>query len=690
MAEIARALIEFVNDAELLARFNNDRDEDAFRALLEKYLGLVFGVAMRRTKDYALAEDVSQSVFTILAKKAHRLRATPTLAPWLYGCTLIECGQALRRNRAYEKKMKAFGEESKALPGRDVCSEVMPLLDEAIQRLSSKDRVLIILRFFERKSFREIATELGKGEAAVQKRTERAIEKLSDLLKRKGVIIPIAVLTFGLSTELAKAAPVGLAAAIAKGSLGGGSVMTAKTLILKTIKLMINTKAKTTGAVALIASVTICLQWTQNRQLRTELAKATELLETASNPQEPASVSAESESSSPLSKRPQKGNSLRDWQQALYEPDPVVRTARIGELLETLNTAEAVSVAQLFEKAQKEGLQIDEEYRLFLRSWGKRDGAGALAHALDQAGKVYPTRFHPTAEVLAALAGWASADAQNARAWVENLPDESLKWHFVSGLLEGWSISDFQSAAAFAQKCPGGEADEGRVRNDWISVLLQRSLSEGGVPAVQHWIASIPNDETTLAFKQEALGRAVRIMLESDPFAAANSISQSGDASYVTADTLAYTAERLAIISPTEALSWVTTLNGAKPGDVDTAAARVMQSWTLQDSQGAADWLAQNRDIPQYDAMASSYASTLGLTDPVTALAWSRTVNNPHMRNQAEIDVMAQFYARDGTTSGAEPSANGLTDALLRQARATADIQRKQSEIQRLLFLQHD
>src|SRR5688572_13007456 len=88
---------ESSGDDGLLQAFASHGSQDAFRALVEKYLGLVRGIARRGLGDPQAAEEVAQNVFTILARKAQRLKATPSLAGWIHRVTVIECADALRR-----------------------------------------------------------------------------------------------------------------------------------------------------------------------------------------------------------------------------------------------------------------------------------------------------------------------------------------------------------------------------------------------------------------------------------------------------------------------------------------------------------------------------------------------------------------------------------------------------------------
>jgi hypothetical protein len=68
------------DDEVLLRAFAEKRSEEAFRLLVERYAGLVFGVAVRRTTVRELAEEATQNVFVVLARKAHRLSLAGTCA----------------------------------------------------------------------------------------------------------------------------------------------------------------------------------------------------------------------------------------------------------------------------------------------------------------------------------------------------------------------------------------------------------------------------------------------------------------------------------------------------------------------------------------------------------------------------------------------------------------------------------
>src|SRR5262245_39764276 len=83
-------------DAELLSRFASTGDETAFCGIVERHAPMVRGVAWRRTQDRALTDEITQTVFSILARKAGALRHGE-LAGWLHRTAFMETRNVCRK-----------------------------------------------------------------------------------------------------------------------------------------------------------------------------------------------------------------------------------------------------------------------------------------------------------------------------------------------------------------------------------------------------------------------------------------------------------------------------------------------------------------------------------------------------------------------------------------------------------------
>lgn len=199
----------------LLQEYVRDGSQAAFAGLVERYLGFVYGVCRRETGDPCLAEDVTQVVFLLLARKAPTLRPGTVLSGWLFQTARFASRDALkresRRQRREEKAAEAMLQE---LTPDLTWHELEPVLNDALARLSEADRNIVLLRFFEDQSLKAVGEAFGISEDTARKRVARAIEKLRAHLKKHGFSVTGAVLMALLSSQPAEALPASAATSI--------------------------------------------------------------------------------------------------------------------------------------------------------------------------------------------------------------------------------------------------------------------------------------------------------------------------------------------------------------------------------------------------------------------------------------------------------------------------------------------
>jgi RNA polymerase sigma factor (sigma-70 family) len=217
-------------DMQLLARYTRHRAEDAFAEVVRRHLDLVFSAALRQVRSPQLAEEVAQSVFTDLARQAHRLAPDTILTAWLYQVTRRTAIDVVRREARRQLREQVACELNAMNTSAADWTYIEPLLDEAMHVLEEADRTAVLLRYFENKSLREVGQTLGTNEDAARKRVSRAVERLREFFAKRGVTIGASGLVIAISANAVQAAPVGLAVTIsAAAALVGASVATAAT-----------------------------------------------------------------------------------------------------------------------------------------------------------------------------------------------------------------------------------------------------------------------------------------------------------------------------------------------------------------------------------------------------------------------------------------------------------------------------
>ena len=196
-----------VEDAELLGRFAEHRDEDAFAALLRLHGPMVLGVCRRVLGDEQDAEDVFQATFLVLARKAASIRSRGTLADWLYRVAsrlALAVRSASSRRIIVERQATPMQQTD---PTAEIAwRDLRPVLDEELSRLPEKYRLPVVLCYLEGKTHAEAAGELGWPCGTVAGRLARARELLRGRLARRGLGLSSAVLATLLAGQTAPAA----------------------------------------------------------------------------------------------------------------------------------------------------------------------------------------------------------------------------------------------------------------------------------------------------------------------------------------------------------------------------------------------------------------------------------------------------------------------------------------------------
>ena len=217
--------MRLLDDAGLLSAYASQRSEEAFATLVERHVSLVYSSALRQARDPHLAEEITQAVFIILARKAGSLARKPCCPA---GCAARRALPRATRskpntaantaNRRHtwnpllnEREPPTCGRKSRRCWMKPWRNSARPTATPWCCAITSKSR------------WRKWARRSALSEDAAQKRVSRALEKLRKFFTKRGVASTAAVIAGAISANSVQAAPAALAKTVTAVAMAKGA-----------------------------------------------------------------------------------------------------------------------------------------------------------------------------------------------------------------------------------------------------------------------------------------------------------------------------------------------------------------------------------------------------------------------------------------------------------------------------------
>jgi RNA polymerase sigma factor (sigma-70 family) len=208
-------------------------DERGFDALVRRYAPMVFA-RCRRSLDGADADDATQAVFLVLARRRDQAAASPAIAAWLLVTADLVTRRALRDRRRRQTAERSA--PIPPMPQEPAMDDIKDHLDACLGELPAEERSAVQLHCLAGHTLAEVAQHTGVSPSAVYKRIQRGVERLRVLLTRRGITVPTALILALLASEARAAVPADLMARLsgsAPAAAGVGSTATASATALR-------------------------------------------------------------------------------------------------------------------------------------------------------------------------------------------------------------------------------------------------------------------------------------------------------------------------------------------------------------------------------------------------------------------------------------------------------------------------
>ena len=174
-----------LTDEVLVKLIVSSKDPILFKVLYERYIFKVFNTSLSFSNNNQEAEDICQDIFLKLLDKIHTFNGTSKFSTWLYSFTYNHCVNYFHRNKVnkFEKitsNIEQMCDEVIAQSNDEELVQMKKLekLGEALELIPFEDKQILILKYQEFKSVKDLMDLHNAGESAIKMRLKRAKEKL--------------------------------------------------------------------------------------------------------------------------------------------------------------------------------------------------------------------------------------------------------------------------------------------------------------------------------------------------------------------------------------------------------------------------------------------------------------------------------------------------------------------------------
>lgn len=167
------------SDKVLIKRFLQKKDVSAFSKLYDRYSDKVYGRCLQFFQDKEKAKDATQEIFIKVLYQLHTIKEEDYFSTWLYTVTYRYCVDKFREEKKHffaeeEKAVNVYYEEQEEV-FEDIYSDI---LEEGLQKLDKEERTIIMMKYVDEMSVKQISEVLGLGSSAVKMRLKRSRDKL--------------------------------------------------------------------------------------------------------------------------------------------------------------------------------------------------------------------------------------------------------------------------------------------------------------------------------------------------------------------------------------------------------------------------------------------------------------------------------------------------------------------------------
>ena len=174
-------------DVELIQLYLSTRNSGYFQVLYRRYSGKVYSKCISLLKDEALAQDAAQEIFTKIYLNLAKFSERSKFSTWIYSITYNYCIDFLRKRKKeknlFSSEMEDPPDVVEDVPDTELMEMEVSRLKIVLENIPEGDKAILLMKYQEEMSIKEIAEVLYKTESAIKMKIKRAKHKAQAIYK---------------------------------------------------------------------------------------------------------------------------------------------------------------------------------------------------------------------------------------------------------------------------------------------------------------------------------------------------------------------------------------------------------------------------------------------------------------------------------------------------------------------------
>jgi RNA polymerase sigma factor (sigma-70 family) len=187
---IANSSIAFMEDEDLVASYLSSQNVSYFNLLYERYSRKVYAKCFSMLKDDMKAEDAMQDIFMKLLTKISSFGGRSKFSTWLYSMTYNFCIDQIRLKKrdvtSEVDDINKYGDNmADEVDDKQIFEIEVERLKEVLDSINEDDRVVLLMKYQDEMSIKEMGEILSKSESAMKMQIKRAKERCMKMYEQK-------------------------------------------------------------------------------------------------------------------------------------------------------------------------------------------------------------------------------------------------------------------------------------------------------------------------------------------------------------------------------------------------------------------------------------------------------------------------------------------------------------------------